>query len=117
MSLSDRRDAIVAALSTVDGVKGYPKAPQAPRTGDAWPGLVPEFTRGPGMVFYLDWSVYVALPGQDLDAAQWIEEHLFELVDALQPLAHVTAAGPAMLPVPNAPGGMSGLEITMRGES
>ncbi|MEV0156878.1 hypothetical protein AB0H57_24545 [Micromonospora sp. NPDC050686] len=113
MSLTGARDAIAAALSTADGVKGYAYRPTTPRSGDGWPLLGP-LDRADGRAFTVTWRVLVYLPQDERGASEWIDAHAEYLVDVLEPLGFVDRIEPVAL-------GASGsdqyaLQITMRGE-
>lgn len=90
------RAAIAAALSTVDDVHGFGKQPSAFKTGDAWP-LWADAEREDGGIFVTSWRVLVALPSDTAAADTWIEDHLDDLIDALQPVAHIDRVDPVRI--------------------
>lgn len=77
MSLVAQRDALTAALSTVDGVQGFRVMPAAPRAGDGWP-VMGRGERAAGSAFTVAWRVRVCVPGNDELAA-------LEAFDAMWP--------------------------------
>ena len=92
----EARTAIAAALSTVDGVTGYPKKPSTPRAGDGWAlwgGAERWEGAGP---FVTTWRVLIALPPDEAAADAWIAGHLDDLIDALQHVAHIDRIDPAI---------------------
>lgn len=110
MSLQGVRAAFAAALSDVAGVTGYEYRPAVPAEGDAWP-LLGQLARGPGLSFDATWRVLVALPADEEAASLWTDMHLEQLVDALDPVAFVTAVTPVALPTDV--GDMLALQFTM----
>lgn len=113
MNLTDDRDAFAAALTAVDGVKGYSYRPAAPRAGDAWP-LVGALDRADGLSFVVSWRVLVFLPQDERAASVWMDNHVDALVDALEPLAFVDRIEPVSIGPEAAP--QYALQITMRSE-
>lgn len=90
MDLAGDRAAIVAALSTAPDVTGHLDRPVMPRLGDAWalPGVM---ERGPGRSFEVSWRVLVFLAQQSggPTAFEWVDAHVEQIVDALEPLVFV----------------------------
>lgn len=112
MNLTEARQDITDALSTVDEVTGYLRPPSTARPGDAWPvfrgmerdGLTGQYT--------VTWSVLVLLP-TDADAAlEQLQTLVPDLDDALRSVAYVQTYAPVSYT-----GGSGGerpaLEITM----
>lgn len=64
MSFVEQRDALVTALSTVDGVAGHPVMPAATRVGDAWP-MLGRADRATGTAFTVAWRVRLCVPAND----------------------------------------------------
>lgn len=115
MSLTGARQAFANALSTVDGLKGYPYRPGSPRPGDAWPqwsgGTVDDAS---GQIMN-GWSVLIMLPQDERAADEWIDDHAQLVGDALETeqVAYIDGFAPANL----APTGtVYGLLITTRSE-
>lgn len=83
MSLVGKRQQIADALSTVEGVTGYPYQPTTARAGDAWPLYQgAERDEDTGM-FAHNWSVGVALPQDEQAANTFIDAHLDAIDRAL----------------------------------
>jgi hypothetical protein len=90
------RDDLAAVLSTVDGVKGYPKAPAAWNTGDGWP-LWSGANRWEDSGLFVDtWRIMIVLPSEEGAADAWIDAHLQALVDAISPVAFIDSMVPAL---------------------
>lgn len=84
MALTDVRQAIADALSTISGVIGYTKPPSTLRAGDAWPrlgGLARDQLSGQHEV---TWRTFVILPADEDMALATVEELVSEL-DAVLP--------------------------------
>lgn len=61
---ADMRAALVAALDSIDGLTGYPVAPDQATDGAAWPKWVQSVYSGRLCDTRLDtWEVYAVLPG------------------------------------------------------
>ena len=93
------RTSIAAALSTVLGVTGYPKAPTIFRTGDGWPLWGGSERWDGGGPFVTTWRVVIVLPADEAAADEWIADHLDNLVDALTPVVHIDRIDPALAQV------------------
>jgi hypothetical protein len=64
---SDHRAALVAALDSVEGLTGYPVAPDQSTAGAAWPKWVQTTYAGRLCDTHVDtWEVYAVLPGDYL---------------------------------------------------
>lgn len=113
MSLVGDRQAIATALSTVEGVKGYPKRPKTTKVGDGWP-LLGALERGPGMSFAATWRVLVQLPSDELAASDWIDTRHEDLADALEPVGYVDRIEPVA--IATEAGDKLGVQITIRSE-
>lgn len=93
---TDRAD-IAVTLSTVDGITGFAKAPDAPQAGDAWPlwrGMARE--NGTGL-FVNAWDVLVVVPGDAVSASDFADDHSDALIGALSSLLFVTSCDPEKL--------------------
>lgn len=112
-TLSTARARLATALSAAAGTKGYPTRPPTPKEGDAWPVLV-AMERGPGGTFMIGWRLRVMLPADEVKAAEWIDNHLDLLYDAVEPVAYIDAFRPVALPA--AGGDQFALEIEVRSE-
>lgn len=107
------RQSIADALSTVDGVTGYPAKPKAVKPGDAWP-LLDQLTHVVAGAFQTTWRVAVVL-GKDIATATDQMDTLVPAVAyALQPVAFVDLARPLL--IPTEAGDMFGAEIIARSE-
>lgn len=113
MSLTGTREAIATAASTAPDVIGYAYRPITPRPGDTWPLLGP-MERADGLAFYVTWRVIVFLPQDERAASEWIDTHVEDLVDALEPVGFVDRIEPAV--ISTSAGDQIALQITMRGE-
>jgi hypothetical protein len=87
MSWVDKKQEIVDALNTVPAVKPHLKRPSAPRAGDAYPRI----GNGDGSSgwFIAEHEVWVFLPTDESAADEWIDENVFDLIEAL----HVNGVG------------------------
>lgn len=110
MSNATTRAAIAAAVSTIDGLKGYAKRPDSIASGDAWPRWRGA-QRGEQRLFVNTWSVVVALPADEDIADDWADQYGEQLVDALSPVLYVTDIDPAVLPM----GGTDTLALQITG--
>lgn len=90
MDLAASQVALAAALSTVDDVTGhaYRPATKQLQAGDGWARLGP-MERGPGRVFEVAWRVFVALPRGGPESTEWVQAHVEDIVDALEPVGFV----------------------------
>ncbi len=113
MSLTGKRDALAAALSTVVDVRGYASRPTTPAPGDAWPLLGP-LDRDVGTAFMVTWRVRVFLPQDEVAASTWWDAHWPGLFEALEREGFVDRAEPITLPA--AGGEQLAFEITLRAE-
>lgn len=113
MSNAQTRQAIADALSTVDGIKGYPAKPSALNEGDAWPqwrGGVPHA----GAVENT-WAVLVVLPqADDITADTYADAKGEALLEALRPVLFIDSLAPASLGPDTSP--IYALLITGRSE-
>ncbi len=99
MSNRDTRDAVAAAVSSIAGLKGYARRPNAPKPGDAWPQWRGG-ERVDGWALIHTWHVLLLLPGNEHDADAWVDEHGDALFVALEQHAFsVTTFTPATVPV------------------
>lgn len=112
MSLLAKRQQFTDALSTVEGVKGYDYKPTTPRAGDAW-AQWRGMSRGEEVQFTNAWAVVVYLPQDDRGAEQWVEAHIADLYDAINPVAFIDGFAAANL---SPTGQQFGLVISTRSE-
>lgn len=99
MSNADQRGAIAAALSTVDGIRGFASRPRAPKPGNAWPQWGGG-TRDSGHAFLHTWRILVILDqGTDTLADTAADRWGQDICDALVPYVFVDAIAPATVPV------------------
>lgn len=114
MGIQSMRSDLAAAVSMVTGVKGYQYRPPAPTTGDAWP-LMGSMDRDPDSgQFMALWRLVVMLPQAEQAASEWMDTHLWDLVDAITEYGWVDRMNPAELT--GSAGGQFVLEISLRGE-
>jgi hypothetical protein len=112
-SIATFRQTLADALSTATGVRGVVKRPATPRAGDAWP-LWDGAERGDGGAFMMSWRVRVFLPQDEVAASEWVDAHLDDVYDAIQPVAFVESFRPVV--VPTSSGEQFALDITVRSE-
>jgi hypothetical protein len=113
MSNAATREAIAAAVTAIDGLKGYAKRPTSLNTGDAWPQWGGA-ERSDGALFVNTWRVYVVLPSDETTADNWADEYGDLLADALEPVMFVDTIAPALLAAGE--GDVLALMITGRAE-
>lgn len=114
MSLAAKRQALAAALSTVDGITGYPKRPTVITVGSAWVlwrGMEPDSDQR--IAWRHTWAVVVVVGDSEDAADAFVAERADEFADALHPELYVTSIQPSILPVES--GAMFALTLT--GES
>jgi hypothetical protein len=112
----DTKTAIAAALSTVEGVTGYPSRPRSLKPGDAfvrWAG----WTRADGTAYMSVFNITLILPQLSEDAADAEAYRIADqLGDVLQPLLFVDSFTPSLVPVDGAQRGLFALTISGRTE-
>ena len=113
MNNAQVRANIAAALSTVEGVKGYARRPKSPKAGDGWP-LWRGSERADGFLFTQTFAVVIALSGDVVAADDFADAHGDELADALEPVLFVESFAPAVTATDA--GDMNALMITGRVE-
>lgn len=113
MSNAETRQAIADALSDVDGIKGYPRRPRAPKAGDGWP-LWRGSERADGMAFTETFAVIIALAGDEAAADAFVDSHGEALEEALSPVLWIESLAPAVTAIGD--GDMNALMITGRTE-
>jgi hypothetical protein len=96
---ADMRAALAAAVSSVDGLTGYPKRPDAVSAGDGWPRWRGATLGDERIAFTNTWVVVVALPGDEDTADEWADLYGPALFVALSPLLFIDAIEPALLPM------------------
>jgi hypothetical protein len=114
MSLAAKRQVLAAALSTVDGITGYPKRPTVITVGSAWVlwrGMEPDSDQR--ITWRHTWAVVVVVGDSEDAADAFVAERADELADALHFELYVTSIQPAVLP---AEGGQM-YALTLTGES
>jgi hypothetical protein len=99
MSNADVRNALAAAISTVEGLKGYPARPNLINVGDGWPQWRGAQRGDDRIAFANTWMVVIALPADELTADDQIDQYGEPLFEALSPLLYITAVEPAVLPM------------------
>lgn len=100
MSNATTREAIAAALSTVDGITGYAARPDQMSEGDGWPQWGGMEYHG-GYVYTQKWNVLVVTPSaDDVTADHFVDEHADAIIDALRGTMFVEKVDPAKIPTP-----------------
>ncbi len=105
--LSDSRQLIADALTTVTDVTGSTRRSRTMNTGDAWP-LIDFMERGPGLDFNTSWKIVVVLPKDEHSAMDWFErllaaktdsgEDKYEpITEALEQIGYVEGIEPGIL--------------------
>lgn len=115
MALTDDRELIATALSTVDDVTGYVRPPNALNPGDAWPqfGGLGEPSNAPGAgPCVVTWYVLVLLAPDTEAALEAFETLASPLWEALQALGHVSAIEPRTYPSASGPA-YNAIQVTM----
>lgn len=115
MNLTETRQDLVDALSSVDEVTGYMKRPATARPGDAWVRLAGMEATGYAGLFTVTWVAVVLLPADEGAAIEQLETLVPDLDDALRPVAHVQGYAPVSL-TGGSGGEQPALEITMTRE-
>lgn len=113
MTFDTSREDIAAALSTVDGVKGYPTRPDVLFPGDAYP-LFGSAERGPGLAFLATWRIILVLGNDEALAMTRTEELVTDVAAALDPVAFVETFVPFAISTQG--GDLFALEITARSD-
>jgi hypothetical protein len=113
VSFMAKRAELAAALSTVTDVRGYDKRPTVPTIGDAWPLFAGAGNRVAD-TFQGTWRVIVYCGGDEYTATEWMDAHLDELVEVLDPIAYVDTAEPALTTLNKSDAFV--IEITARSE-
>ena len=114
MGVVSMRADLAAAVSTVAGVTGYPYRPPAPREGDAWPLMGSMDRDGDSGQFAATWRLIVMLPQAEHAASMFMDERLWDLVDAVAEFGWVDRMNPAL--VITSAGDQNAIEIQLRGE-
>ncbi|GAA2817454.1 hypothetical protein [Kribbella solani] len=113
MSFVESRAAIAEALSTVEGVTGYPKRPTTWTPGDAIV-LVEQIDHTLGVAWQVTWRIVLLLSGDEGVAIEQLDELLPLITDALQPLVYVDTATPEAVQTEG--GDMTAVVILARSE-
>jgi hypothetical protein len=113
MTFTATRLALKDALTTVPGVTGYEHRPNVLKTGDAF-ALLESADRGPGQAFSATWRVVVILGGDEYPAQEKLDLLLPSLVEAIDPVAYVDQATPAIFQTSG--GDLFAVHITARSE-
>lgn len=116
MSRQAKRAEIAAALSTVDGVRGFPARPNTPTTGDAWPRWGGSERDDISGQFVRTWMAVVQLPADDTAADAWIDAREDALWAALDPVGWITGFEPVDIGASDGRPRIHGVMITMRSE-
>ncbi|HWD77947.1 MAG TPA: hypothetical protein VG497_03675, partial [Kribbella sp.] len=95
MTFMSTRAALKDALSAVPGITGYVHRPNLLAPGDAF-ALLTSADRGPGDAFSATWTVVVILGGDEYAAQEKLDLLLPDLVQAIDPIAYVDQATPAI---------------------
>lgn len=110
MSIADDRIEITAALATVDELFATELQPTTLGTGACWPTLTGLERDETTNEFLASWRILVATGGDPISAVLFMDEHLQDVVDALQTVVWVTSIAPVDLTQLTA-GDMFGIEI------
>lgn len=95
--LTGKRQEFRNALGTVADVSGFATRPKSNNPGDAWP-VFAGMTRDEGTPgFIATWHVFVILPVDQAAADAWIDDHIDDLHDKLQPIAYIDSFAPVQL--------------------
>lgn len=98
MNNAQTRQSIAAALSAVEGIKGYTSTPSAPNVGDAWPQWRGG-ARAMARAYTQSWAVLIVMPQNDeVTADSYADERLDEIEDALHGVLAVDDIAPAEIP-------------------
>ncbi|GAA1977523.1 hypothetical protein GCM10009798_43430 [Nocardioides panacihumi] len=97
MSLTDDRQVIAAAASTVTGIDCEPSYQQSLTPGDGFVRLAVSNRADNGFGFVNTWQVWIALSQDVATAEEWMDDHLSEVIDALDPVLLITSATPSEL--------------------
>jgi hypothetical protein len=116
MSLSGKRVEIAAALSTVDGVKGYAAKPSAATVGDGWSRWGGSERDELSGQFVHTWMAIVQLPADDKAAEAWIDAREDALWAALDPVGWIAGIEPVDIGASDGRPRIHGVMITMRSE-
>ncbi|MEV6287402.1 hypothetical protein [Kribbella sp. NPDC051770] len=108
------RETLAAALSTVEGIKGYEKRPKALRAGDSW-SLVDVVARGPGQAWQTTWRIALVIGPDEATAVDQLDKFVPLVVDALVELVYVDSARPLLIPVEQG-NNLYGIEFVARSE-
>ena len=116
MTIAETKTAIAAAMSSIDGITGYPHRPHVLNQGDAfvrWGG----WERADGAAYVSTYSVTLILPQGSEEAADARAYAVADLIaDALQPLLYVVSFTPTNVPIEGQPRGLFALTVTGRSE-
>jgi hypothetical protein len=97
MSNSATRQAIAAALSTLEGITGHAARPDVMSEGDGWPQWAGMEWYG-GRAYTQKWNVLVVTPTlDDVTADHFVDERGTAIIQALQPIFFVDKAEPAKI--------------------
>jgi hypothetical protein len=96
MSRAQMRVDIAAALSEVAGITGHARRPGTIRAGDAWP-LWRGAERGAGSTYVDTFAVFIALPGNEDSADEFVDDKGGLVEDALRRWLFVDSMAPAIL--------------------
>ncbi len=110
MSIVETRTEITEALATVDGLYATETQPGTMGAGSAWPTLTGIARDETTNQFVGSWRIIIATGGDPISALLYMDEHLQDVVDAVQPVAYVESIAPVDLSQLTA-GDMYGIEI------
>lgn len=104
---------IAAALSTITGVSGSEYRPSVLGSGVAWAQMA-AWDRDAGQAFIRTWNIFIVLPADERQAAQWLDANLDAVADALRADVFVDRVEPVTLPADS--GSLFAALITARSE-
>ena len=114
--IQETKAALAAAMSSIEGITGYPGRPDVLNPGDAfvrWGG----WQRADGGAYMSTWAITLILPQGSEQAADDEAYRVADLIgDALQPLIYVESFAPTVVPVGAQPRGLYALTVTGRSE-
>ncbi len=113
MAISGKRVELATALSEIPDVTGHTKRPKAPKVGDAWPRLG-TITRAGGYALELAWALIIVLPSNEESASEWIDEHVQDIFDELEPVAYIDSMEPVL--ITSSGGDIFALQVNVRSE-
>lgn len=113
MTLADTRADIAASIGYIDGVTGSLYRPNVIAPGQGWP-LLGAMDRSGGLGFLTTWKVVIVVARDEQAASVWIDTHIDDVVENLEPVGFIERMEPSLLAT--SAGDMYALTISMRSE-